>query len=91
MIQEVRPAASTARTRIWYVTASHRRVNRAGNGPFELPFGTAHVRKVGASETACGAPAQNWPIFWDLHGWSAEGMCTECRWVARLDRNHHQA
>jgi len=91
MIRGVHRAASSTRTRIWYVTASHRRTNRAPDEPVELPFGTAHVRRVEASETACGVPAPNWPIFWGLPVGSVEGMCGECLWVARLDRNHNQA
>jgi hypothetical protein len=76
----------TARQR--YVTASHRTVRRTrpgAAGAREVPFGVGHVRRVGASFTACGEPALDWPIFWDLPVDDPDNMCSDCKWTAVFD------
>lgn len=69
----------------WHVTASHRTVRRVGRRYQEMPYGPSHVRKLGAAFTACGRPALNWPLFWDLSVNDPDDMCAECRWTARVD------
>jgi hypothetical protein len=74
--------------RQWYVTASHRTARRTGpgaSGVKEVPFGVGHVRQVGAAFTACGQPALDWPIFWDLSVDDPDNMCSDCKWTAVFD------
>lgn len=78
----------TAWSQQWYLTAPHRQINRKlapdatasvlGDEPLELPFRIAHVRRVGAPFTACGKPAQHWPIFRLLDISEAEVICPRC-------------
>jgi hypothetical protein len=71
--------------RHWYVTAPHRTVRRTRSGATgakEVPFGVGHVRQVGAPFTACGEPALQWPIFWDLSLDDPDEMCSDCKWTA---------
>jgi hypothetical protein len=75
-------AGKSPTARQWYVTASHRTVRRTrpgATGVKEVPFGVGHVRQVGASFTACGEPALDWPIFWDLSVDDPDEMCSECK------------
>jgi len=83
MVQE-RPR-SRERVRQWYVTASHRVVPAGGSDVPEVPYGTSHLRKVGAATTGCGLPAMYWPIFWDLAIQDAAELCNDCKWAARLE------
>jgi hypothetical protein len=81
----VRPVEKSATVRHWYVTASHRKVRRTRQGAvgaMDVPFGLGHVRKVGSPITACGQPALDWPIFWDLSVNDPDDMCSECKWTA---------
>ncbi len=71
-------AATAATTRTWQVTAPHRRVSWAGREAFEVPFGTAHLRRLNAASTACGAPALTWPIFWGLSLEQVTRPCLPC-------------
>ena len=73
------------RPKRWYVTASHRRLDRTLTVPVEVPYGTSHVRAVGATVTACGEPAFEWPIFWDTEYDEVEDICRECRWTAHVE------
>lgn len=73
------------RPKRWYVTASHRYLDRSLAVPMEVPYGISHVREVGASVTACGEPAFEWPIFWDTAYDEVDDICLECRRTARLD------
>lgn len=63
----------------WYITASHVLRLPPGSAPFEVPWGTSHLRQLGAAETACGLPAMNWPIFWDLNAETVEAVCETCQ------------
>jgi hypothetical protein len=47
----------------WVVVASHRGPDRP-DGP--RPWGTAHVKPIGAAHTACGEPTRTWRAFWHL-------------------------
>lgn len=78
-------SSKTAHIHGWYVTGSHRLRSQSPSGPAEVPFGRAHLRQVGSSSTACGLPALNWPIFWDLAVNTPVDMCPECRWTAALE------
>jgi hypothetical protein len=72
----------------WYLTVPHRQVNRRpapgerssdiDDHPLELPFGVAHVRRVGAPFIACGRHAQYWPISWLLDISEVDVICPEC-------------
>lgn len=76
----------------WVATAAQKESRRAAA---RRPWGTVHAKQVGASRTACGLPAANWYIFWDL-SWDTAGRdaCRECAALAvsgpdapsRLDR-----
>jgi hypothetical protein len=81
--QVARPLA----TRTYYITASHRRIDRTADEPHELPFGVAHVRTAGGPHTVCGVPALNWPIFWGLTATDPDNLCLECKVVARREEN----
>ena len=44
------------------------------------PYGLQHARQVGALVTACGEPAADWEMFWDMP-FPAEPRitCADCR------------
>lgn len=63
--------------RRWYVTSAHR-VVRQGPGPAEVPFATGHLKELGSAATACGLPAVNWSILWDLPLRQVETVCQAC-------------
>lgn len=72
------------RKRTWYVTAKHGRVNRSVTDAYVVPFGPAHLREAGGADTACGLPALNWPIFWDVTPSPGLEMCIACRHVSQV-------
>jgi hypothetical protein len=51
------------------------------------PYGVQHARQVGALLTACGEPAADWEMFWDLP-FPAEPRltCSDCRREVQLGR-----
>lgn len=57
------PTASSLVQRGWVVVSTHRAPLQAG-GPY--PWGTAHVKRIGSTRTACGELAQGWRAFWHL-------------------------
>lgn len=75
------PEARPKRT--WYVTARHRRADASATDAYLVPFGPAHLREAGGADTACGLPALNWPIFWDVTPSPGLEMCIECRCVSQ--------
>lgn len=51
----------------WLVTARNGRFDRTGPGEVRwAPFGVRHARQVGSGWTACGQPAVEWKLFWDM-------------------------
>lgn len=76
---------STEQVRRWYATASHRATPTQGSDMPVVPYGTGHLRKVGAATTGCGLPAMNWPIFWELLIDDATDLCSDCKRTARLE------
>lgn len=70
--------------RRWYVTSAHR-VVRQERGSAVVPFAVGHLKEVGSAATACGLPALDWPIFWDLPLSQADNGCPECAGVLGLD------
>jgi hypothetical protein len=63
----------------WYITASHVLRLPSGSDRFEVPWGTGHLRQVGSTDTACGLPALNWPIFWGLNAEDLASGCETCQ------------
>ncbi|WP_286929956.1 MULTISPECIES: hypothetical protein [Aeromicrobium] len=44
-----------------------------------VPYGTHHARRLGSAESACGAPAMDWELFWDVDFAPAlEASCRPC-------------
>ncbi|MDO7868463.1 hypothetical protein [Nocardioides jiangxiensis] len=67
----------------WVVVATHRGPWRAG-GPH--PWGTAHLKRIGAAQTACGQPAQGWRGFWHLDfRTDVDSPCPACTAVLRAE------
>lgn len=60
----------------WVVTAPHLMPRTARD---REPWGTHHVRRDGASRTACGLPTATWHVFWG-RGFEprAAGACPDC-------------
>jgi len=91
----VNPVTRTAeiqlgKRRRWYLTASHRVLGRDPSGPVEVPFDRPHLREPGDPTTACGEPALNWPIFWELPVVHAAGTCAACMEQAGLNLRQHE-
>lgn len=64
----------------FFVSARHGRIVRVGTeaGSWQ-PFGSHHARQVGAPTTACGLPAHDWRMFWELpFPSSPQATCQEC-------------
>lgn len=72
-----------ARQTHWYLTSPH--IRRAPGVAREVPFGTAHVKLLGAAFTACGQPASNWPVLWGTRLDEPEDFCPDCQWSARSE------
>ena len=61
----------------WVVTAAQKESRLA---PARVPWGTAHVKELGAMYTACGVPSANWYVFWE-HRLGSSSVCRACREV----------
>lgn len=48
----------------YLVTARHRLVSGAADGPRWRPYGVHHARRAGDPFTVCGIPAIEWRMFW---------------------------
>ena len=60
----------------WVVTAPHMQPR---NSPDRAPWGVHHVRRDGASRTACGLPTATWHVFWDRRFEArAADACPDC-------------
>ena len=67
----------------WVVVAPHRAPQRAG-GPH--PWGTAHLKLIGATHTACGEPAHGWHGFWHLDfRTDLDDTCEDCASAVRSE------
>ncbi|RHW28505.1 hypothetical protein D0Z08_01115 [Nocardioides immobilis] len=64
----------------YFVSARHGRIERSADGAGNWqPFGSHHAREVGAPTTACGLPAHDWRMFWELPFPSSTGaLCHHC-------------
>lgn len=63
-----------------FVTARHSAKVRGGvsdAGP--RPFGIQHARTPGSTRTACGEPALDWQMFWELpFPTDSHWLCEHC-------------
>lgn len=72
--------------RRWYVTARNQVRGSVRGETRKLPFGTAHLKEVGSSRTACGTPALEWKLCWDLRVSDVRRqLCRECSSRASQD------
>ena len=60
----------------WVVTAAQKESKLT---PTRVPWGTAHVKQLGAMYTACGVPSANWYVFWEQR--LGTNVCRACREV----------
>jgi hypothetical protein len=71
----------------WLVSARNgwREFGLAGRPSRWRPYGVQPARQVGAVVTACGEPAADWEMFWDMP-FPAEPCvtCSDCRKEVQL-------
>jgi hypothetical protein len=82
-MSEVTKEARKMRFPQWLVASRNGRFERADPGEVRwAPFGVRHARQVGSGWTACGQPAIDWKLFWDMpFARSTNDNCEAC-WLA---------
>lgn len=66
MPESTRGGRTTAIAR-WLVTSRHGRWSRNRfNEATWAPVGSHHARQAGLRQTACGEPANEWKLFWEI-------------------------